>query len=448
MRHSFLITGFTTVLLLIYVGTSFCQVESVPGSKQTEQTIVGLWHADSVTLLSSTGSLKTLHKANNRPISVIITENNLTICVGDEKFADMSYTLADKMQNISLQESIKSPATIDLKLDGQEMRGIYVLKGDALQISWNDSKKGRPTKVDDPENDMSLALKRFRTRPLMLINSDGTNLRTLLSMTEYNACGSPEWSHDGKKIAFDCWRSLYGENYGASHVFTVNPDGSEPKDIVDGTMPSWSPDSKQIAYSRYNPHGIWVINADSSDNRIIDPNGWGVDWSPKTDELAYIAVKDNNQNICVYDLKTKEKRYLLEKKYRSVSYGLSWSPDGKWICFKGDLPDGKSEVAIVHSEGQAKGFNVLLPNKNIPGVKSTQKYFSWSPDGRQVVLPMTLEGDTNIQLYLVDIEGNKPPQRLADQDPNENNYASSWSPDGKQMVTAFSFGKKAKKKDK
>ena len=68
-----------------------------------------------------------------------------------------------------------------------------------------------------------------------------------------------------------------------------------------------------------------------------------------------------------------------------------------------DLPDDTSEVAIVNAQGQAKGFKVLLPNKAINGVKDFNNYFSWSPDGKQILVPMMMEGDTNLQLYIFDL---------------------------------------------
>ena len=229
-------------------------------------------------------------------------------------------------------------------------------------------------------------------------------------------------------------------------LFTVNADGRSPKDLGDGVLPSWSPDGKQIACCRYYPGGsVWIMNADGSDKKLIDDRGWSVDWSPKKDELAYSrdpAIM--GANLCVYDLKTKQRRNLLEKN-KSSRYFVGFClgrPMVSGFVFKGDLPDGKSEVAIVNAQGQDKGFKVLVPSKAIP--RSNESFTTCSPGVRtanRYWRRLQLEGDANLQLYLLDPQGEKPPQKLAGQDPSIRNVGSSWSPDGKKIVISFNLGK-------
>jgi uncharacterized protein (TIGR03067 family) len=430
MRCQFCSCLLLAVLPFLLAEKSLSGGETSPTDKQAEQSVIGLWRADSVALSSGKDAKKTLPN-NEQSLSVVISEKNLVMRVGDQKFAEMPYTIDEK----------QTPAAIDMKFQDQDMQGIFELKGDNLKISLNDVKKGRPKAFNA---DMDLVLHRFKGEPLMILNADGTGLRVLFSAAEYTSQGSPEWSHDGSKITFDCWRSLYGESYGASRVFVVDADGGNPKDLGEGTLPSWSPDGKRIVYSRYSPNrGVWVINADGSDIQLVNSDGWNADWSPKNDEVAYTL----NDNICVHDLKTRKQRSLLEKEYQQVYWGLSWSPDGRWICFRGSLPDGASEVALVHAEGEAKGFKVLLAVKSIPEIKELENYISWSPDGKRILAPIRMEGDANLQLYVLDPEGKIPPQKLAGQDPSVRNYGSSWSPDGKKIVLSFWPGNPIEKKE-
>jgi TolB protein len=420
--------------LLLLVVECPCRGENAQDDKLAEQSIIGPWHADAVAIMSEKGTKKALPKNEQQPFSIIVSDKTLTMRVGDQKFAEMPY----------VSDAKQTPCAIDVKFQDQQMSGIYELNGDNLKISLNDSKKERPTNFGASDNDMDLVMHRFKGEPLMVINADGTELRTLLSMPEYTSCGSPEWSRDGSKITFDTWRSVYGEDFAKSHVFVVNSDGTSPKDLGDGTLPSWSPDGKRIAYGRYiSGNSVWIMNADGSDVQLIDENGWSPDWSPKKDELAYTI----SGGLCVYNLKTKERHNLLEKEYRQVYWGLSWSPDGQWICFKGDLPDGSSEVAVVNAQGQAKGFKVLLPNKEISGVKEFDRYFSWSPDGKQILAPLKMEGDANLQMFILDPEGKNPPKKLAGQDPSVRYYGTSWSPDGIKIVLTFWPGNPIEQKE-
>ena len=143
---------------------------------------------------------------------------------------------------------------------------------------------------------MVLVLRRFTGQPLFVINADGSNLHQILAMPEFTATGSPDWSHDGSRIALDAWRSVFGENYVSAHVFVINADGSSPKDLGPGAMPSWSPDDKQLTYCQYAPeNGVWIMNADGSGRQRLDPDGWGSQWSPKRNEIAYTIYENGRR---------------------------------------------------------------------------------------------------------------------------------------------------------
>ena len=97
------------------------------------------------------------------------------------------------------------------------------------------------------------------------------------------------------------------------------------------------------------------MNADGSGCQKIEELGTYPEWSPKHNEIAYIERLDNNPNLCVHDLATHEHRNLSGKQYLAFKL-MRWSPDGKWICFRGELPDGGLELAAVHTEGEKKGL--------------------------------------------------------------------------------------------
>ncbi|MGA2061746.1 MAG: TIGR03067 domain-containing protein [Thermoguttaceae bacterium] len=435
MRHSYYCPILLAAGLLVLIGGIPCRGETAQDDKQAEQSIIGPWNPDSVAILEN-GVKKTMPRVPQKPISVVIAEKEITMRVGDQKFAEMPYSL----------DSTQSPAAIDVKFQGQDMPGIWALNGDRLKISLNEAKKGRPTDFGAADNDMDLVLHRYTGQPLFVIGADGSDLHQLPSTGEYLSCSSPKWSRDGK-IAYYACRTVFGENWrNGSHIFTIDADGSSPKDLGDGSMPSWSPDGKQIAFSRYATGGVWIMDADGSNKKLIEDNVWSVDWSPKNqDEVAYIASADGpgvdirsstDGKIVVRNLKTNEVRTLLDKDFSSSNWSLAWSPDGRWLCYQAETPDGEPELAIVSAEGQSKGFKVLLPNDAIKHIKESSVYFSWRPDGKRLLTSIKMDGDDNRQLYLLDVEGKELPQKLAGQDPSRNNVLSCWSADGKKIVFA------------
>ena len=124
-------------------------------------------------------------------------------------------------------------------------------------------------------------------RLLYVMNVDGTGLRQLVKGSDYDRQGSPEWSPDGKRRAFDGWRASAGENLKQGEMFLINSDGSDLQKLGDGAMPSFSSDGQRIAFSRHKPNqGVWTMNLDGTEKVLLDPKGWCARWSPDGRRIA------------------------------------------------------------------------------------------------------------------------------------------------------------------
>ena len=69
---------------------------------------------------------------------------------------------------------------------------------------------------------------------LHVMDADGRNLRPFVAHPEYTAHGSPAWSCDGSKLAFDAWRSGRGETYVVAHIFTCTPMAANRETLGSG----------------------------------------------------------------------------------------------------------------------------------------------------------------------------------------------------------------------
>ena len=82
--------------------------------------------------------------------------------------------------------------------------------------------------------------------------------------------GVPQFSPDGRRIAFDSLRS--GE---AMEVWIANADGSSPAQLTHGPGrfqggPSWSPDGRRIAFESAGEHAhIWTVDSEGGTPRQI-----------------------------------------------------------------------------------------------------------------------------------------------------------------------------------
>lgn len=212
----------------------------------------------------------------------------------------------------------------------------------------------------------------------------------------------------------------------------VDQSGGSAQELAAGARPSWLPDGKRIAFSSYGAaSGACTMKTDGSDiQQIDDPGGFGVKWSPKGDEIAYAV----DTNLCIRNLKTKETHTLLDREYQRVWYGFSWSPDTEWICFMATLANNQ-EIAVVHREGEAKGFRVLLTRESMADYLGANNFLAWEPnEGKRILATLVTRSNRNRQLYLLDAEGKAPPQRIAGQDATRANVNGTWSPDGKRII--------------
>lgn len=359
----------------------------------------------------------------------VFSDKTITIRIGREVIAETAYKIDPKAR----------PAAIDMTFQGQATLGIYEVAKDKLRICLNDPGSGRPAKIPSEAGadcDVDLLLHRAdRDWPVLhVLDADGGNARLLVSHPEFTEQGSPEWSLDGSKIAFDACRTIFGESWSMSHMLTCRADGQGLKDLGPGAMPSWSPDGKRITFSCYNPRGVWIMNADGTGRELLDAEGWGAEWCPKGNQIAYTLYTSGSANICVRDLAQGTSRDLLEARYRQIYWGMAWSPDGRWIAFKGVTPE-KAEVAVVHAEGQKKGFRVLV-SEGTREVKYIMDNVSWSPDSQQVLTAFATQGNPARQLYVVDIEGKSPPKPLPKQQKGRSYFGVAWSFDGKHILVS------------
>ena len=118
--------------------------------------------------------------------------------------------------------------------------------------------------------------------------------------------GSPAWSPDGTRIAF---QSNRGGN-GNCEIYTMAADGSDPVSrtnnaAVDG-LPAWSPDGTRIAFTsdRDGNSEIYTMSADGSDP-VNRTNNGAIDvqpaWSPDGTRIAFATDRGERQLRDLHD---------------------------------------------------------------------------------------------------------------------------------------------------
>jgi TolB protein len=107
-------------------------------------------------------------------------------------------------------------------------------------------------------------------------NPDGSDVQLLFAGAGGTGPGVPSWSPDGSKLVF--FRTPGRPGHFRAEVWTMNADGTGRKRlyrsgccVMDWAPPVWSPDGRMIAFSADSAGGTFVINADGSGLRRLSP---------------------------------------------------------------------------------------------------------------------------------------------------------------------------------
>lgn len=259
---------------------------------------------------------------------------------------------------------------------------------------------------------------------LKVAQADGSGIRTIAQPSDmgFKNVGSPEWSRDGRKIAVD----MSSGGTQTSHIVVMNADGTERRDLGAGCMPSFSADGKKIAFSH---SGIMTMNVDGTDRQVIDPSGWGTQWSPDGKWIAY----GKSGNITLLDVATRKTRQLLvgqhERRYGYIYWNIAWSHDSRGLAFKGRNRMGNQDELAFAEIDSPDGFHLLQAD-----AKSTYPDISFSPDSKQVVAAMDNHDGKGYRLHAINIKQPGLPRLLDEIPPNESVDGVAWSHDGKAIA--------------
>jgi Tol biopolymer transport system component len=253
---------------------------------------------------------------------------------------------------------------------------------------------------------------------IFVMHPDGSNVRQVVRAEQYGAHGSPRWSHDGKRLAFDA----SGGPGGARKFFVVNVDGSGLQELGDHAMPDWSADDKQLIYLNFGGAGVkagtWVQNLDGQ-GRTWMVEGISARWSPDGSHLVYMDMPE--KLVMTMDLVQGDERVLYDGNYERIEPGFDWSPDGKRLAVIG-VNNTQNQRDLVISGGNGTDAKVRLSQPRLEGS------IAWSRDGKQLAVAI------DHRIYVLDVDSTDAPKPIIGQ--VARNSDPSWSPDGKWLAFA------------
>ena len=231
-----------------------------------------------------------------------------------------------------------------------------------------------------------------------------------------------DWTKDG--------RIVYGSNAsGNADIWIMDQDGTNQKQLTTNTdkdmTPVVSPDGRYIVYINFQgrtPH-VFRMDIDGSNPKQLTNGSGEVQpvFSPDGQWVAYSAFDGANQRIHKVPIEGGNPVQLTEAYHVRAEY----SPDGKWLACMVLMPDsGGRKIVIIPANGGA-------PVKTFDQIPLQRwSYMRWLADSSALTLAGVQNGVSNI--YKLPLEGGvlSPLTNFK----NDLIFRYAWSKDGRMLA--------------
>jgi len=225
---------------------------------------------------------------------------------------------------------------------------------------------------------------------------DGTERLRLTSPPM--AVVQPQWSPDGKQIAFGAF--MPGKRL---HVYIVSADGGVPKQVTQGerdeSFPNWSQDGNSLFFAngRIELTGLpasAIYRLNLKTNQLTTLSGSeGMRFLRLSPDNNYIAALSHIDHLMLLDVKAQKWTELTQ----TTAYYPAWSHDGKYVYFSST------------GEGQPAFYRVQIKDQKLERVASLKdvkrptsvSFGSWTglaPDDS----PLALRDISTYEIYALE----------------------------------------------
>jgi Tol biopolymer transport system component len=258
-----------------------------------------------------------------------------------------------------------------------------------------------------------------RGSTVVAVDTSGKRLRTMTRQrTRYDIVSSIAFSPNGRRLAYTA--SSLGRDRASDGLFVVRASGGAPRRLTrsgEDLEPEWSLDGRKLAFDAQRDGSNWayVVDADGTGLRRLTRNfSWSPVWTPDG-RVSFVTFG----GIWTAKADGSDRRLLARAKVRITGYPpetpVAWSPDGRHVAFTSGealwllTADGRQRRKVFGSGGETGDPR-------------------WSPDGTRIAWT---QGDGDFELYVVDRDGsglrNVTNNGIADEQP-------AWSPNGRALA--------------
>jgi RTX calcium-binding nonapeptide repeat (4 copies)/WD40-like Beta Propeller Repeat len=244
-------------------------------------------------------------------------------------------------------------------------------------------------------------------RPALLVmRPDGGERRVVaLGVDGNDYLGAPSFAPDEQRLAYV---------RRGTEVWTVGIDGRDPRPLVAGSSPRWSPDGRRIAVTELND--LAIVRPDGGDLRMLHADAYSPHavWVSDGSKLAFISRRQPPRDVDQVVVVSANGVVLGTYPSRPNPTAIAWAPDGRSFVY---AASGRSVKSRIVGEGLWRvelGKKTLAAQTrlawNRPGAVGE---LAWAPSAGWLVASAGGECRDRLGLYRLDAASRTPPVRIS-----------------------------------